>query len=352
MPVLFVVILIAVATYLLGFPVAKILSRLGAIDNPNARSSHSVPIVRGGGVAVILALLAGMVLMGKLHFAESITIMLAVLGLALVSFIDDLKSVGPAIRFGCHLAVALVVIAALNLAPARVGFTVETLYAVPVMLAWPLAVLWIAGYTNAFNFMDGINGIAGGQAAITGIGMALLSALASGQWSVVCLPALWSLALAGAALGFLPHNFPRARMFMGDVGSAPIGFLLAVLTLWLAKTVGWWLLVPLALLHANFVLDTGFTLVRRILKGERWYEPHREHFYQRLIRSGKTHSFVTDLEMALQVVVLGLMMLYLHANLLQRIGLVVLVVLIWLAFFGYSERSFLAALKVESRNQK
>jgi UDP-N-acetylmuramyl pentapeptide phosphotransferase/UDP-N-acetylglucosamine-1-phosphate transferase len=129
-------------------------------------------------------------------------------------------------------------------------------------------------------------------------------------------------------------------MFMGDVGSAPLGFLLAVLTLWLARTVGPWLVIPLALLHANFFLDTGITLCRRVLRGERWHEAHREHFYQRLIRSGKTHAFVTGLEMALQAVVLGLMVLYLFAGTPIRVGLATLVVLLWLAFFAYCERSF------------
>ena len=95
---------------------------------------------------------------------------------------------------------------------------------------------------------------------------------------------------------------------MGDVGSAPLGFLLAFLALWAAKEHGWWLLIPLALLHANFVLDTGITFVRRVLRGEKWYDAHREHFYQRLIRSGKSHAFVTGCEMGLQLLVLGLIL--------------------------------------------
>jgi phospho-N-acetylmuramoyl-pentapeptide-transferase len=129
-------------------------------------------------------------------------------------------------------------------------------------------------------------------------------------------------------------------MFMGDVGSAPLGFWLAVLSLWLAQSAGWWLLVPLVLLHANFVLDTGITLLRRILRGERWYEAHREHFYQRLIRSGKSHVFVTGWEMALQGLVLGLMVLYLHASVPGRAGLIAVVILVWLAFFAYCEPLF------------
>jgi UDP-N-acetylmuramyl pentapeptide phosphotransferase/UDP-N-acetylglucosamine-1-phosphate transferase len=203
---------------------------------------------------------------------------------------------------------------------------------------WLLGFLWIVGYTNAFNFMDGINGLAAGQAVVTGFGMALLGGMAPNGYHST--PVLWSVAIASAALGFLPHNFPQARMFMGDVGSAPLGFWLAVLVLWLAMNAGAWLLVPLVLLHANFVLDTGITLLRRMMRGERWYAAHREHFYQRLVRSGKSHTFVTSLEMALQGVVLGLMVLYLHASAPVRVGLIALIILVWLAFFVFCEISF------------
>ena len=345
MSVLFVVILIAVASYLLGFPVAKILTRLGAVDQPNARSSHLKPVVRGGGIAMaggaFLLVFCGF----PLPWGVTAVMLSAALGIGVVSFYDDIKSVGAAIRFGCHSVAAIAALVVLHFSSLGLD---SSGFPVPVMaLLWLLGFLWIVGYTNAFNFMDGINGLAAGQAIVTGFGMALLGALASGplsvvrcQSSVISPPMLWCVAIASAALGFLPHNFPRARMFMGDVGSAPLGFCLAMLTLWLAKSVGWWLLIPLVLLHANFVLDTGITLVRRIFRGERLYDAHREHFYQRLIRSGRSHPFVTGLEMALQGVVLGLMVLYLHASLPMRAGLIALVMLIWLAFFGYCERSF------------
>jgi Fuc2NAc and GlcNAc transferase len=340
MPVLCVVILIAVASFLLGFPVAKILARLGAVDQPNARSSHLKPVVRGGGIAMaggaFLLVFCGL----PLQWGVTSVMLSAALGIGVVSFYDDIKSVGAAIRFGCHSMAAIAALVALHFSGLGLGLGSQGI-SFPVMaLMWLLGFLWIVGYTNAFNFMDGINGLAAGQAIVTGFGMALLSVVVSGQWSVVSSPILWSLAIASAALGFLPHNFPRARMFMGDVGSAPLGFCLALLTLWLALAAGAWMLIPLVLLHANFVLDTGITLVRRILRGERWYDAHREHFYQRLIRSGKSHPFVTGLEMALQCLVLGLMVFYLHASVPIRAGLVAAVVLIWLAFFAFCERSF------------
>ncbi|MGO8698214.1 MAG: MraY family glycosyltransferase [Limisphaerales bacterium] len=338
MPVLGIVIVIAVASYLLGFPVAKALIGLGAIDKPNARSSHSIPVVRGGGMAMAGGAIMLVFLGWPLQRDVTFVMLLGALWIGVVSFFDDIKPVGASIRFGSHAVAAVAALVALRVCGLRWGVDSGG-FPWPVAAGvWFMGFLWIAGYTNAFNFMDGINGLAAGQAIVTGFGMALLGGLAlQGYHSA---PVLWSVAIASAALGFLPHNFPKARMFMGDVGSAPLGFLLAVLTLWLAMSAGWWLLIPLVLLHANFVLDTGITLLRRILRGERWYEAHREHFYQRLIRSGKTHAFVTGWEMALQAVVLGLMVLYLKAGVPVRVGLIAVVILLWLAFFAYCERLF------------
>jgi UDP-N-acetylmuramyl pentapeptide phosphotransferase/UDP-N-acetylglucosamine-1-phosphate transferase len=266
------------------------------------------------------------------------------LGLAALSFWDDLQPLPSSIRFCGHALVALVMLYVLGWPRFSLDLTVQPAAAWPALLSGFFLFLWLTGYTNAFNFMDGINGIAAGQACITGIGMAVLAGTVSGQW--ISTTILFSMAVGTAALGFLPHNFPPAKMFMGDVGSAPLGFLLAVLVVWLSKEFGWWLLVSLSLLHANFVLDTTITLLRRIVRKEKWYSSHREHFYQRLIRSGKSHAFVTGWEMALQVVVLGLMVFYLHASVPVRVGLIGLVILIWLIFFAYAEREF--KLKAES----
>ena len=287
--------------FLLGWPAYVLLRRMGVIDKPNARSSHQQPTVRGGGVSIIATVLGAIVVLvwsatGDGVFTTPLaTIAGSVAILAVVSFWDDLRSVGARIRFGCHAAAAISIIVVLGVpCPVATGMAVTA-----VMAA--VGFLWIAGYTNAFNFMDGINGLAAGQAAVTGVATAAL-ALAAGVPAQH--PIAWiSLVVAGAAAGFLPHNFPRARMFMGDVSSAPLGFLLATLGWWLACEAGWWVLLPVGLLHANFVLDTGITLARRVLRGERWYEAHREHFYQRLVRSGRSHTFVTGWELALQVVV-------------------------------------------------
>ncbi len=317
----------------------RLLSHYRIIDSPNSRSSHTHPTVRGGGIAIIATLVGvGTWLITRSEAQPLLMVGLCMLALAVVSFIDDLKSIPVAIRLGCHLLAVLVAWVALGISGITLGFSTDTGLRLPWVAGGFLGCLWIVGYTNAFNFMDGINGIAAGQAALTGLGMALLAGLTLGDFTST--PVLLSLALAGAALGFLPHNFPCARMFMGDVGSAPLGFLLGVMVVWLARIAGGWLLIPLALLHANFVLDTAITLVRRVARGDKWHQAHREHFYQRLVRSGKSHAFVTGCELLLQILVLGLMVLYLHASVPVRLGLVVVVILIWLSFFAFCEISF------------
>ena len=320
----------------MGWPARWCLRRLGVIDKPNARSSHAIPTVRGGGVSIILTLLGAIVGLAwtsgeQLDLAPILTLGAAVLVLAVVSFCDDLKSVGALVRFGCHAAAAISVLAIVGVP--QIG-TWETSRLILALVGF----LWVAGYTNAFNFMDGINGLAAGQAAVTGLATAAL-ALAAGV--PVQHPLVWlALVVAGAAAGFLPHNFPRARMFMGDVSSAPLGFLLAALGWWLACEAGWWLLLPVGLLHANFVLDTGVTLARRVARGERWYEPHREHFYQRLIRSGFSHGYVTGWELGFQIVIATAVVMAVRAGGWWLLPVTMVVALVWAVVFLHAERCF------------
>ena len=332
-------VLSAALSFALGFFAFRELSRLGLIDQPNLRSSHAEPTVRGGGVAVMKTVLLGLGLIAVRRLDSTAFIILCAAAiLAVVSFADDWKSLRASVRFLFHALAACAALYAFRSTAPAFTLSSELSWAIPPLLATILAFLWFAGYTNAFNFMDGINGIAAAQALVTSLGTVFLIWLATD--TVKTTPALAAQVIAGAALGFLPHNFPRARMFMGDVSSAPLGFLLAVVTIWSAHVVGWWLLVPLVLLHANFVLDTGITLLRRLIRGERWYAPHREHFYQRLIRSGKSHAFVTTAEVALQLVVIAALAFYIKADTHTRFALIGLILLLWTAFFAYAEATF------------
>lgn len=333
------VILSAILCWLLGFMVHRGLLRYRIIDQPNQRSSHTTPTVRGGGIAII----ATLILFGVWFAARFNHQMLLIIGtgtllLAIVSFIDDLKSLGVGIRLGCQVVVAVAAWIAVDATTSDGRLVHDRWFWMVAVVSGFLACIWIVGHTNAFNFMDGINGIACCQAAICGLGMALLTVQATGDFASA--PVFICLTVSGAALGFLPHNFPTARMFMGDVGSAPLGFLLGVLVVWIIKSVGLWVSIPLVLLHTNFVLDTSITLLRRIARGDDWHHPHREHFYQRLVRSGKSHTFTTGLVVSLQLMVLGLVLSYTHVNTVARIGLVGFVILMWLSFFVYCEFAF------------
>ena len=258
--------------------------------------------------------------------------------MAVVSFLDDVRELPARLRFGIQCIAAS---AFLYVVDQRTVNSPDVLGMHPSGLAAALFfALWLIGYTNAFNFMDGINGIAAGQAVVTAIGSALIGSHVLGSWTHPLV--LASLITAGAALGFLPHNFPKARMFMGDVGSAPLGFILAALAVAIPLEASLGLIAPLFLLHANYILDTGITLVRRILRGEKFYQAHREHFYQRLVRSGKSHTFVTACEVLLQLITLALALAYLNANLPLRILLVSAVLLLWLAFYAWIEIRFRA----------
>jgi UDP-N-acetylmuramyl pentapeptide phosphotransferase/UDP-N-acetylglucosamine-1-phosphate transferase len=168
--------------------------------------------------------------------------------------------------------------------------------------------------------------------------MAAVAGVSLGRWDSA--PIVVSLAVSGAALGFLPYNFPKARMFMGDVGSAPLGMLLSFLVLWICREQSFKLFIPLAMIHANFILDTSVTLLRRIARGDRWLDSHREHFYQRLVRAGFSHTAVTILEGFLLIIVSIISVFVARSSTTVQVGALMIVILIWGVFFSIAECIF------------
>lgn len=267
--------------------------RLRVMDVPNERSSHAVPVPKTGGVAIVVTFLAGMV---AIYFVAEVAriedryfwgLLACVVFLAVVSFVDDVNQRAYAAKLTTQVLCGIAVVLA--------GFTVERLW-IPLRgeaplgwLAYPVTLLWVVGLTNACNFMDGLDGLAAGVAAIAG---AFLCAIAFSQQSVFVYAA--SLALVAAALGFLVFNFPPARIFMGDAGSTFFGFAFAVLALIGASLDRGHLsfyVVPLLLFQ--FIFDTFFTFVRRLVRGKPVHLAHRTHLYQLLQRSGYSHRAVT-----------------------------------------------------------
>lgn len=258
------------------------------LDIPNARSSHARPTPRGGGAAIVVAVLTGWViflvlLRGRLMVGE-VGYLAGAWLIAVVSWLDDLYTVGAKTRLAAHGAGATIALATLG------GWPLLELPVVGVVSLGPggvaLAALWIIGLTNAYNFMDGIDGIAGAQGVIAGLGWALLGAHTRAP-GVAALGAM----LGVACLVFLCWNWAPARIFLGDVGSAFLGYSFAVLPLLAreespdASLVGSWPLLALLLVWA-FVGDTALTFIRRLAKGERVLEAHRTHLYQRLVIRG------------------------------------------------------------------
>lgn len=241
------------------------------VDEPNHRSSHTVPTPRGGGMAVAAA--ATVSLLAFEWSYDAVALCAGALALGVVGLVDDRRNLSAGIRLTAQIAVPLVVLAAV------IG---------EATLLLPLAVVFVAGYTNAFNFMDGINGISGLQTVVVGVYVALLSADAGLEQLELA-----GLVVAGAAAGFLPYNAFRAYVFLGDVGSYFLGFWLACLGV-LIVDAG----VPVLVASAAFLLyatDTSVVLVRRLWRRERVTEAHREHAYQRLVQFGWSHVVVASI---------------------------------------------------------
>ena len=249
-----------------------------AIDHPNERSLHADPTPRTGGVAVMAGVLAAAGA-ATLRFGDVPwpAFVLALL-LAGVSLADDRGGLPVRLRLGAHLLAAGVFAAYLTASAAPWWWML-------------LAVLGITAMTNFFNFMDGANGLAGGMAAAGFSCYAVAAAAAAPGVAAFCA------AIAAAAAAFLLFNL-RARIFMGDSGSVPLGFLAGALGLagWMRGLWPAWF--PL-LVFAPFVVDATLTLTRRILRGDRFWQAHREHYYQRLVRSGWSHARLASAEFAL-----------------------------------------------------
>lgn len=270
-------------------------SFLFLLDHPNERSLHDVPISRTGGLAIIGSLFLGLIgstvlgplavkvdvpLSGWFHVGNWILGMTMLL--SLVSFVDDRGGVPVWFRLGCQFAASgILALGAGLLLPA-----IQLPFLGTIELRWlgvPLTILFLAWFTNLYNFMDGMDGFAGGM---TVIGCGLLGYLGwQAHHPVIAVIATLQ---SAAAAGFLVHNFPPAKIFMGDVGSVFTGFLAAALIVLGCRDGVFDLWVPL-IVFSPFILDATVTLARRALHHEKVWEAHRDHYYQRLVLSGWGH---------------------------------------------------------------
>lgn len=257
------------------------------IDVPNARSSHSVPTPRGGGVAIVLSFLTTLPLLyvGDV-ITQSITLALVGAGgaVAVLGFLDDHGHIAARWRLLGHFSAAVWALFWLG------GLPIITLPGMVINLGWLghiFAAFYLVWMLNLYNFMDGIDGLASVEAICVCLGACLIYWL-NGDQALIWAPLLLSMAV----LGFLYWNFPPARIFMGDAGSGFLGIILGVLSLqaaWQHADLLWVWLILLSV----FIVDATFTLIRRLMRGDKVYEAHRSHAYQVASRKVKGHLPIT-----------------------------------------------------------
>ena len=266
-----------VVSTLTALLVIKCAGRLRLMDIPNDRSSHLRPTPRGGGLGIVAATIGGVIVLNAAGVESAAPFLRPLVfgggAIAAISLVDDIRGVAPVVRLLCHFIVAIATVMAIG--------TINGLASSAV------AVVWIVGMINAFNFMDGIDGLAGLQAVAAASFWVVLGSLM--EWpQLVAL----GMVLGSSCLGFLVHNWPPAKVFLGDVGSAFLGFVLSLFVI-VAAGRSTTLAVAGVVLVWPFVFDTTATIIRRSLRREDLTTAHRSHIYQRLVATGMGHSAVT-----------------------------------------------------------
>ncbi len=270
------------------------------IDQPNQRSSHSVPTPRGGGVAIVLTLLVALTwlyLSGYLTADSFFGLFVPGLIVAVIGFLDDHGHIAARWRLLMHFLAAAIGLYFLG------SFPVINLAGFDISMAWIgmiLGSIYLVWMLNLYNFMDGINGLASAQAILFALGSAALLVLhqhTDFSGSIYLLV----LALAGAAAGFIVWNFPGAKIFMGDAGSGFLGIIIGLMILHIAKLDTHFFMAELCLLGV-FIVDSTITLLRRLVAGKKVYEAHASHTYQILARKYGSHVPVTLTSIAVNIV--------------------------------------------------
>ena len=268
------------------------MQRVRVVDIPNDRSSHSIPVPRCGGMAIVGSFYVGILARALLlpgdpgaywHFGGFV---LATLLIVSIAVYDDIKSKSPLVKLLTQcVAAGILLVFGICLDRLEIPFAGTLSLG---WLAYPFTFFWVIGMTNAFNFMDGLDGLAGGTAVIASAFFCVITYSQDGHFVSVA-----SLCLMAGTLGFLIYNFPPARIFMGDVGSTFLGFSFAALSIMAVRndpsSMTFWVM-PLLLF--NFIYDTFFTFLRRLFNAERVTQAHRTHLYQLFQRLGFSHKAV------------------------------------------------------------
>lgn len=279
------------------------------IDLPDARRSHSIPTPRGGGIGIVITVLLGLAALA--HYFPDMgspsRLMIAIALIAIIGWIDDHRPLPALLRLVVHCVAVAIWLAPLIGAALSSSAQLDTtpLQTTGIVVVLGIICVWSI---NLHNFMDGINGLLSLQAIFV---LLVLAALCLGDGHALhsAQMGLW----AAAIFGFLPFNFPRARIFMGDVGSGALGLLIAVAVIWQFSTQA--SAVPSGLIAVSaFLTDATCTLLWRALSGQPWYRAHREHLYQWMVRAGMSHARVVAWYMGWNVLVVLPVLYYINRH--------------------------------------
>lgn len=303
------------ATALLTVYVRRQLIARAVFDMPNDRSMHKTPVPRGGGLALLLVLFVTLcaLLVPYSLLTRQALLLPALFLLFFVSWLDDRRGAGVGFRLGAHLLAAILGVCALpDQALLFDGF-------LPPLAERALIVLGWTWFMNLYNFMDGIDGITGIETLCLGLGCALVF-LALRLDDPLLLPLC--AALIGASAGFLTQNWHPAKIFMGDVGSVPLGFLTGFLLLKVALAGA---LTAALILPLYYLVDSGITITRRALRGEKIWKPHREHFYQKAAARLGNHARVVWRVGLANMALIGMALVSLKDQALGALGAIAIV---------------------------
>jgi len=314
----------------------KLSLRRGVLDLPNARSSHFLPVPRMGGIGILSGFyfsIAALGVLGQLGFTEYspftrdiLIVLLAGAGMAMIGLVDDLRHLDPGTKYLMQFGIAaLVIVFGIHFENAGIPAWKSLQLGI---LSFPLTILWLTGFSNVYNFMDGIDGLAAGTGVVYGVFFFLFAWLQGNQGLAAV-----AVLLSGSCLGFLFHNFPHARTFMGDNGSLFLGMVFALLVVGLAQQCSNPAsLVTLLLVCSVYLYDSTFTLLRRLKHGENIFRAHRSHLYQRLAQTGLSHARITYLYLLLHAMMGTLGLLYFFASEIGHLWILGFTSLVFLGF--------------------
>ena len=317
---LLLLLLTLLTAFLVSYFLIRYKNTVGVFANPNERTLHDSPTPRTGGIAIVLSIIT----YSFLIYPIDNTFMFIISGLilvALISFVDDMHTISPVIRLIIHFLASFTLI--------KAGFTITSVdvagYKInlPAGLGGLVTTLFIIWLINLYNFMDGIDGIAAGMAISGFTTFAVIAYIAGNiEYMAVCL------VLASASLGFLIFNFPPAKIFMGDIGASSLGFLLAAMSLWAYKE-NIFPIVVSVIAFSPFIIDATVTIIIRIMKKERVWEAHNNHYYQRLVKSGLGHRDAVLWEYGLMLISAIIAVVYFLADDNDRIYLLAIYVTLY-----------------------